>query len=77
VVRLRTERVAVGVPGQAEQVGVAIPWAGGAVTRHRLVRVVQRQAPPADDPRRCGRRDGLRAAGRSRAAVADGLNREG
>jgi DNA invertase Pin-like site-specific DNA recombinase len=77
VVRLLVERVEVGVQGQSEQVEVAIHWAGGCVSRHRLVRSVQRYEQLADYQRLCARMDELRAAGKSMAEVAHCLNEEG
>src|SRR5262249_54986258 len=77
VVRLLVERVEVGVQGDTEQVDVAIHWAGGSVSEHRLVRVVQRYEQLAGYRRLCARMDELRAEGRSMAEVADWLNREG
>src|SRR5262249_34062309 len=41
-VRWRIERLPVGVPGETDQVDVAIPWAGGSVSRQPLARPVQR-----------------------------------
>jgi DNA invertase Pin-like site-specific DNA recombinase len=77
VVRLLIERVEVQVQGQTEQVEVAIHWAGGGVTRHRLVRPVQRYEQLAEYPRLCARLAELRAEGKSMAEVARRLNEEG
>jgi hypothetical protein len=48
VVRLLIDRVEVDVQGQTEQVDVAIHWAGGFVSRHRLTRTVNRYEQLAD-----------------------------
>jgi DNA-binding transcriptional MerR regulator len=77
VVRLLIERVEVGVQGQTEQVDVAIHWAGGSVSQHRLVRTVNRYEQLADYPRLLGRIEELRRQGRSMREVADCLNAEG
>jgi DNA invertase Pin-like site-specific DNA recombinase/uncharacterized protein YndB with AHSA1/START domain len=77
VVRLLVERVAVRVQGQTDQVDVAIHWAGGSVTEHRLVRAVGRYEQLADYPRLRARVAELRAEGKSTAEVARRLNEEG
>jgi Recombinase/Recombinase zinc beta ribbon domain len=77
VVRLLIERVEVQVQGQTEQVEVAIHWAGGGVTQHRLARTVQRYEQLADYARLYARLTELRAEGKSMAEVAQCLNAEG
>jgi DNA invertase Pin-like site-specific DNA recombinase len=77
LVRLLVEKVEVEVQGQSEQVKVAIHWSGGSVSRHDLVRGVQRYEQLADYPRLCARVDELRAAGKSMEEVAGCLNAEG
>jgi hypothetical protein len=77
VVRLLVERVVVAVQGQSDQVDVAIHWAGGSVSRHRLVRTVGRYRQLADYARLCDRLAGLRAGGQPIEEVARRLNEEG
>lgn len=77
VVRLLVERVVVAVQGQTDQVDVAIHWAGGSVSRHRLVRTVGRYRQLADYQQLCARVDALRAEGKSVEEVARQLNEEG
>jgi DNA invertase Pin-like site-specific DNA recombinase len=77
LVRFLIERVEVGVEGATDRVEVAIHWAGGVVSRHTLARAVQRYEQLADYPRLRARIAELRAAGKSMAAVAECLNREG
>jgi hypothetical protein len=77
LVRSLIERIRVGVRGETDQVDVAIPWAGGSVSRHTLTRAVRCYGPLADYPRLGTRLAAPRARGRSLAEVAEGLNREG
>jgi DNA invertase Pin-like site-specific DNA recombinase len=77
VVRLLIERGVVQVQGASDQVDVAIHWAGGSVSRHRLVRTVGRYRQLADYQRLCDRLAELRAEGRSIEEVARRLNEEG
>jgi DNA invertase Pin-like site-specific DNA recombinase len=77
LVRLLIERIEVDVQGQSEQVKLAITWSGGFVSRHEMVRAVQRYEQLADYPRLCARVEELRAAGKSMGAVAQCLNEEG
>jgi DNA invertase Pin-like site-specific DNA recombinase len=77
VIRFLIEQVEVGVRGETDQVEVAIRWAGGFVSRHTLARPVQRYEQLADYTRLRERIAELRGAGKSMAAVAECLNREG
>jgi hypothetical protein len=77
LVRLLIERIEVDVQGKTEQVNVAIHWSGGAVSRHELVRTVQRYEQLADYPRLCVRVEELRQQGKSMDEVAAILNAEG
>ena len=77
LVRFLIEQIEVGVQGETDQVEVAIRWAGGFVSRHRLARAVQRYEQLADYPRWRARSAELRTAGKSMAAVAECLNEEG
>jgi DNA invertase Pin-like site-specific DNA recombinase len=77
LVRILIEKVEVEVQGQTEQVKVAIHWSGGSVSRHDLVRTVQRYEQLADYPRLCARVDELRQQGKSMEEVAACLNAEG
>ena len=77
LVRFLIERIVVDVQGASEQVEVAIPWSGGGVSQHELVRTVQRYEQLADYRRLCARVDELRGAGRSMDEVARVLNAEG
>jgi DNA invertase Pin-like site-specific DNA recombinase len=77
VVRLLIERVVVEVQGQTEQVDLTVHWAGESVTRHRLLRGVQRYEQLADYERLTARMAELRRQGRSMAEVAAALNTEG
>lgn len=77
LVRLLIEQIEVGVQGETDQVAVAIRWAGGFVSQHTLARAVQCYEQLADYPRLRARISELRAAGKSMAAVAECLNREG
>jgi hypothetical protein len=70
VVRLLIERVVVAVD-------VTIHWAGGSVSRHRLVRTVGRYRQLADYQRLCDRLAELRAEGQSIQEVARRLNEGG
>jgi DNA invertase Pin-like site-specific DNA recombinase len=77
LVRFLIEQIEVGVQGETDQVEVTIRWAGGVVSRHTLVRAVQRYEQLADYGRLRARIDELRAEGKSMAAVAECLNQEG
>ncbi len=77
LVRILIEKVEVEVQGQTEQVKVAIHWSGGSVSRHELVRTVQRYEQLADYPRLCARVEELRQQGKSMEEVAACLNAEG
>jgi hypothetical protein len=77
LVRFLIEQIEVGVQGETDQVELSIRWAGGFVSRHGLARAVQCYEQLADYPRLRARIAELRAAGKSMAAVAESLNREG
>jgi DNA invertase Pin-like site-specific DNA recombinase len=77
LVRMLIERIEVDVQGQTEQVKVAIHWSGGSVSRHDLVRTVQRYEQLTDYRRLCGRVEELRQQGKSMEEVAACLNAEG
>jgi DNA invertase Pin-like site-specific DNA recombinase len=77
LIRLLVEQIEVGVRGESDQVELSIRWAGGFVSRHGLARAVQSYEQLADYPRLRERSAELRAAGTSRAAVAETLNQEG
>jgi hypothetical protein len=77
VVRLLIEQVRVTIAGQSEQVQLEITWSGGCVSRHQLLRGVQRYEQLADFTRLRGRIAQLRGAGKSLAEVARQLNNEG
>ena len=63
--------------GATDQVEVAIHWTGGFVSRHSLVRAVQRYDQLASYPRLCARIEELRSEGQTMAQVAQRLNQEG
>lgn len=77
VVRLLVEEVVPTVRGESERVDVRIRWAGGAVTRHEVVRPVKRYEQLADYARLRNRIDTLRKEGLTLPAVAERLNQEG
>jgi hypothetical protein len=77
LVRFLIEQIQVQVQGETDQVEVSIHWAGGFVSRHALVRAVQRYEQLADYPCLRARIAELRAEGKSMASVAEGLNQEG
>jgi DNA invertase Pin-like site-specific DNA recombinase len=77
IVRLLVDEVVVTVRGQSEWVDVTIHWAGGFISRHELIRPVQRYEQMADYKSLMSRIDELRALGRSLSEVAEQLNQEG
>ncbi|MBV8554257.1 MAG: recombinase family protein [Planctomycetaceae bacterium] len=77
VVRLLVKEVVVTVRGASEWVDVTIHWVGGFSSSHELVRPVQRYQQMSDYGRLLDRIDELRQAGRTLAATAEQLNREG
>jgi DNA invertase Pin-like site-specific DNA recombinase len=77
LVRMLIEQIEVTVQGQTEQVQLAITWAGGFISRHAMVRSVQRYEQLADYPRLCARIEELREQGKTMAEVAGCLNGEG
>jgi hypothetical protein len=76
-VRLLVERVEVTVPGDSEQVRLAVTWSGGFVSRHELLRAVRPYEQLADYPRLCARVEEPRAEGKSMDEVANHLNAGG
>jgi DNA invertase Pin-like site-specific DNA recombinase len=77
LVRLLIDKIEVDVQGKTEQVKVALHWSGGSVSRHDLVRTVQRYEQLVDYPRLCARVEELRQQGKSMDEVAECLNAEG
>jgi excisionase family DNA binding protein len=77
IARLVLERAAVRVDGCSEHMEVACDWAGGARTRHALVRPVRRFEQLRDFDRILAAIRGLRAQGCSAAVVAERLNAAG
>jgi hypothetical protein len=77
LVRFLIEQIEVGVQGETDQVEVTIRWIGGFVSRHVLVRAVQRYEQLADYARLRARIAELRVAGKSMAEVAECLNQDG
>jgi DNA invertase Pin-like site-specific DNA recombinase len=77
LIRMLIEQIEVTVQGETEQVKLAITWAGGFISRHEMVRTVQRYEQLADYPRLCARIEELRGQGKSMAEVAQCLNAEG
>jgi DNA invertase Pin-like site-specific DNA recombinase len=77
LIRLLIEQVAVEVQGESERVQVAIIWSGGFVSRHTLVRTVQRYEQLSNYARLCARVEELQAVGKSLAEMARCLNAEG
>src|SRR4051794_30463075 len=75
--RFLIEQIEVGVQGATDRVEVAIRWAGGFVSRHALACPVQCYEQLANYAPLRARIAELRAAGKSMAAVAECLNREG
>jgi DNA invertase Pin-like site-specific DNA recombinase len=76
VVRLLVEEVVVAVQGDSERVDVALRWAGGACSRHQLVRPVRCYEQMADYRHLLSRIDELRKGGLTLAEVAARLNEE-
>jgi DNA invertase Pin-like site-specific DNA recombinase len=77
IVRLLVEEVVVTVQGESERVAALIRWAGGASSRHEIVRPVKRYEQLADYRRLLNRIAELRQEGRTLAEVAEQLNQEG
>jgi hypothetical protein len=77
LIRMLVEQIELTVQGQTEQVQLAITWAGGFISRHVMVRTVQRYGQLADYARLCTRIEQLRAQGKTMAEVAHRLNAEG
>ena len=71
------EQIEVTVQGRTEQMQLAIRWAGGYISKHALVRTVQRYEQLADYPRLCARIEELLEQGKTMAEVAGCLNAEG
>ena len=77
IARLVLERVAVRVDGCSEHVEVACDWAGGARTRHALVRPVRRFEQLRGFEQMLAAIRDLRREGRPAAAIAERLNAAG
>jgi excisionase family DNA binding protein len=77
VARLVLEQVAVRVDGCSEHVEVACTWAGGARTRHMLIRPVRRFEQLRGFERMLATIRDLRGQGCSAAAIAERLNTAG
>jgi Recombinase zinc beta ribbon domain/Recombinase len=77
LVRFLIERIELRVHGTTDQVEITIHWMGGFVSRHSLVRAVQSYEQLANYAQLRARIDELRGQGRTAAAVAECLNREG
>jgi len=77
ILRLLLERIIVNVEGDSEQVDVALCWAGGYISHHRLVRPVARYQQLSNYPALLERIDALRKEDESFQSIAEHLNREG
>jgi DNA invertase Pin-like site-specific DNA recombinase len=77
IIRFLVEHVEVTVEGVSDRVLVTITWAGGQLTHHQTTRPVGRYEQTADFDRLMVRVRGLRASGKSFAAIAEHLNTEG
>jgi len=77
MVRLLVDRVAVEIEEHREQVEVTLHWAGNFTSCHRLVRPVARYQQLSNYRELLGRIETLQHEGRSFAAIAEQLNREG
>jgi DNA invertase Pin-like site-specific DNA recombinase len=77
VVRFLIERIDVLVHGTTDQVDLTVHWAGGFVTKHALLRTVQRYEQLAEYPRLRARIEELRAQGHTMEHIAECLNKEG
>ena len=77
IIRFLIEQIEVRVQGETDQVELAIRWAGGFISQHRLARAVQTYEQLVDYPRLRARIAELRAEGQSMVAVAERLNQEG
>lgn len=77
IVRLLVRRVEVDVQGRSERVAVRLTWAGGLVSQHEIVRPVRHYRQRSDYARLLKRAKELRDGGKTLAAVAEQLNREG
>jgi DNA invertase Pin-like site-specific DNA recombinase len=77
LVRLLVQQIRVTVTGTSERVQLDIEWMGGCLSRHELLRGVQRYEQLADYARLRDRIVQLRGAGHSTAEVARRLNEEG
>ena len=75
--RLLIERVEVTVQGTTEQVDVSIHWSGGFVSRHEVLRPVNRYEQTADYERLISRINELCKEKKSYSEIAEHLNKEG
>ena len=77
IVRLLLDRVVVNVQGDSELVDVALHWAGGFVSFHRLVRSVSRYERLSNYRALCEEIAALRRKGESCTKIAERLNQQG
>ena len=77
IARTMLDRVVVLVHGATEHAAIECHWAGGVITRHRLIRPVRRFEQLENFDRLLARVVDLRAAGDTAARIADRLNGEG
>jgi hypothetical protein len=77
IIRLVLDQVTVRVEGESEEVDVALDWAGGFVSRHRLVRPVARYEQLSNYPLLRARIDILHRQGSRCSEIARCLNAEG
>jgi DNA invertase Pin-like site-specific DNA recombinase len=76
IVRLLLDRVVVNVEGDSERVDLALHWAGGTVSSHRLVRTVARYTQLSNYDALRERLKALRKQGLNLVKIAENLNRE-
>jgi hypothetical protein len=77
LVRHLVEKVVVATRSDTEFVDVTIPWAGGAPSRHEVIRPVARYEQLRDYGRLVARIAALRAGGLTAGQIAERLNEEG
>jgi DNA invertase Pin-like site-specific DNA recombinase len=77
IIRCLLDRVVASVEGNTEWVEVALHWAGGFVSRHRVRRPVRGYDQLRDGHRLVGRLRQLRRAGHTVAEIARRLDQEG
>jgi len=77
IIRLMLTRVVVTIEAASDRVAVALEWAGGFTTQHKVTRHVQRYQQRADFGQLLSRVRELHDAGKSAQEIAAVLNREG